>query len=859
MDDLFYSIFIYPIKLLIETVFQMSYKIFENCGVSIAATSLAVSFLSLPLYIAAERWQQKERDIQHKFKTKVDEIKAVFKGDEQHMILSTFYRQNHYHPVMALRSSISLMIQIPFFIASYVFLSNLEILRGQSFWIIQDLSSADQLLNIHGIIINVLPVVMTIINIAAGAVYTKGFSAKEKIQSYGMAGIFLVLLYNSPAGLVFYWMLNNVFSLLKNIVYKIHFSFSDLFYNYLLKIKHLFGKLLCPLLTDNKDRRIIFFLSCSVFLLLAGIIIPSSLICSSVQEFSFIEPFKNPVELLRFPFMQALGIVAWFIALYFLFSNKTQTVFSFLFFVGMILALIDVYLFSGNYGTVLIDNGLVFENGINIRKELIKIPLDACVFFIIVGVSFFIVYKGKIAIIKNLFAITVMTLIVFFGFNFFKINSDFSKYEKINMTEKDGTEGVLKPVYHLSRTEKNVVVIMLDRAINSFFPIITEEMPEVKKQFAGFTYYPNTVSPGNFTVLAAPALFGGYDYLPEKINIREDEPLVKKHNESLEVLPRFFCESGFDVVITDASLANYSWIPDNSIFRKYDNVHALNLGGRYDKIWKEKNNIKQDPKFLSDLLKRNFLFFDFFRMSPVCLRGIVYDHGKWWSSLKKEKSKNNELIKWYSLLDYLPDLTSFDAKGKTFTVMVNNMTHEPSFLQYPEYVLKENITDTGENIFDDEMTFKHYHVNAGAIKMVGKWLDWLRDNDVYDNTRIIIVSDHGRDIVNKFIKTDYDRVTIAWFNSLFLFKDFNDDEPVKRDDSFMTIADVPFLASKNIVSYPVNPFTGNLFEDHLKEKGILTVKGSASFDKHNKNTLNFDSEYHVEKDIFKAENWEKIK
>ena len=36
-----------------------------------------------------------------------------------------------------------------------------------------------------------------------------------------MAVIFLVLLYNSPSGLVVYWTCNNIFSLVKNIFYKL--------------------------------------------------------------------------------------------------------------------------------------------------------------------------------------------------------------------------------------------------------------------------------------------------------------------------------------------------------------------------------------------------------------------------------------------------------------------------------------------------------------------------------------------------------------------------------------------------------------------------------------------------------------
>ena len=36
-----------------------------------------------------------------------------------------------------------------------------------------------------------------------------------------------------------------------------------------------------------------------------------------------------------------------------------------------------------------------------------------------------------------------------------------------------------------------------------------------------------------------------------------------------------------------------------------------------------------------------------------------------------------------------------------------------------------------------------YQIQAAAFEMLGKWFDQLREQGVYDNTRIIIVSDHG--------------------------------------------------------------------------------------------------------------------
>lgn len=62
---------------------------------------------------------------------------------------------------------------------------------------------------------------MTLINVISSAIYLKGFPLKTKIQLYGMALFFLVFLYTSPSGLVFYWTLNNLFSLGKTLFYKI--------------------------------------------------------------------------------------------------------------------------------------------------------------------------------------------------------------------------------------------------------------------------------------------------------------------------------------------------------------------------------------------------------------------------------------------------------------------------------------------------------------------------------------------------------------------------------------------------------------------------------------------------------------
>ena len=214
------TLFIGPLKLIFEVIFQAAYELLDKPGISIIALSLVMNILVLPLYKRADAMQEKSRDIEAKLHDGVAHIKKNFSGDERMMILQAYYRQNNYKPTDVLHGSVSLLLEIPFFMAAYQFLSHLHVLSGEGFGPIKNLGAPDGLLVIGGITINLLPVLMTLINVVASAIYLKGFPLKTKLQLYGMAAFFLWFLYDSPAGLVFYWTLNNLFSLGKNIFYK---------------------------------------------------------------------------------------------------------------------------------------------------------------------------------------------------------------------------------------------------------------------------------------------------------------------------------------------------------------------------------------------------------------------------------------------------------------------------------------------------------------------------------------------------------------------------------------------------------------------------------------------------------------
>jgi len=139
-------------------------------------------------------------------------IKAHYKGRERYFYVRAIHRQFGYHPIHAVFSSSDLYLQILVFTTVYRYLAQHDALRGTRFLGIHDLGRPDGLF--FGV--NLLPILMTLLNVGSAMLY--GADPSKRRQSFLLAGAFLLLLYQSPAGLVLYWTFNNAFSLVRNFV-----------------------------------------------------------------------------------------------------------------------------------------------------------------------------------------------------------------------------------------------------------------------------------------------------------------------------------------------------------------------------------------------------------------------------------------------------------------------------------------------------------------------------------------------------------------------------------------------------------------------------------------------------------------
>ncbi len=208
------EIILSPFIFIIKQLFLFSYSLTNNYGLSIILLSFVISLLLLPIFILIEKAKKRDDAVKHKMKPLVDEIKRCYKGQERYYYLKTLNRQHNYSPLRALIPILSLLLQIPFFIAAYQFLEGFEPLAGISFWFINDLAAPDALFGP----INILPIAMTLINLLTAYFYTRNGDTSERKQMLIVAGIFLILLFKLPAGLVLYWTMNNVFSFFRMFI-----------------------------------------------------------------------------------------------------------------------------------------------------------------------------------------------------------------------------------------------------------------------------------------------------------------------------------------------------------------------------------------------------------------------------------------------------------------------------------------------------------------------------------------------------------------------------------------------------------------------------------------------------------------
>lgn len=820
---------------------------------------------------------------------------------------------------------------------------------------------------------------MTSFSLLAGFVYSKKLKFKESLPLYIVSLIFLVLLYTSPSGLLFYWTINCLFSLLKNIVieyklynifvvnkhkllkaYNIFFiivtilfillislgkierkaylsDFNFIFiknnnnYVYSARIKY-YSKIFISsdifefqgnvnkltkhikkiefnglntknaIVELNKDintikenidiyytlypksysiniytflliftfiinigniYRFIFknkeeefsftsirdkliIISCIVISILSGLFIPTSLIGNSPQEFA------NPFYLIFNNLSMSIGLFLFYpLFIYSLFSERIKSYLTLLIVFLVFIALINTFVMTGNYLNINAD--LIFDNSNLLISSFKEIFLMLLLIILSLLLTIFILKKNN-TILINIFYIILIVFVFISSFNIYKIIKSHNSFVKNDYIANNSNS--LK-IFNLSKTGENIFVFILDRAINSYWIDALERYPEYKEKLYGFTIYPNTVSFSDFTATIA-SLYGGYDYLPYELSTNNNYSIKDKHNEALLMLPRALEKYGYKSSILEPVYANFQYTPDLTIFKDYTNVKAYNNNViDKDSIAKYFNladfNINEYNKIKQ---KNRFIRFSILRMLPINLRYDFYSNGNWFNI---DSFNINSSIYSYAILKNTKDLINIKEEGNYYNILHNMITHEPQFFDSDclPYFESKNVKDEDLLIYKDELSVRHFYANVASINILIDFIEYLKTNEVYDNTKIILVSDHGRDVNTRVF--DGNLKFASWYNALLVYKDFNKRGAIEINTNFMTIADTPYLAVKHIPNIK-NVFNNKIITNDYKTNGAYIIQlNKWEISKQFYNYYDFNYYYFVKDNIFNINNWEKFK
>ena len=198
-------------KILLSFMYGI-HRFVPNWGWSIVIMTICIKLLFWPLSAKASRSQKRMAKIQEPMK----ELKEKYKDNPQKFqkeMLELFKK----HQVNPVAGCLPMIIQMPIFVGLFYMLRTASELRHESFLWVNDLSMPDTLGYVAGFPINLLPLIMGLtmfFQMSMAPVSPTADPAQQKIFKF-LPFIFLIFLYNFSSGLVLYWTVQNLLTILQ--------------------------------------------------------------------------------------------------------------------------------------------------------------------------------------------------------------------------------------------------------------------------------------------------------------------------------------------------------------------------------------------------------------------------------------------------------------------------------------------------------------------------------------------------------------------------------------------------------------------------------------------------------------------
>ena len=278
---------------------------------------------------------------------------------------------------------------------------------------------------------------------------------------------------------------------------------------------------------------------------------------------------------------------------------------------------------------------------------------------------------------------------------------------------------------------KNFIMILIDAVDSTQFEKILNE-GKYNDTFTDFTYFRDTMSTYEFTRDSIPLILSG------KVNYNKTS-FPKFYNDAMNGSPLIdkLMENNYEINIYDEDI---KWNTDKSSVVKNATIYKENFSSIC--------YVKEHARFIL------FKYLPYFLKEYSNYQTFNYNY------CKKDNNDN-----------------AFDDDNLTLLNVVNNDIERIdnnyySFIHieggHVPFDLDENLNKIGNGTYKDKV--------LSSLNVVDLYIKKLRENNLYDNSIIIILADHG-------YESDKD---IARFNPVLLIKGFNEShEMIKSDKSII--------------------------------------------------------------------------
>ena len=585
---------------------------------------------------------------------------------------------------------------------------------------------------------------------------------------------------------------------------------------------------------------------------------PYALYSSDVSQFDVSQTYQT-LAVLFGAFLCSSFMVIYITSFFY----KTR-LFKFGVYVASILFLIGVintFIFVGDYGAM--DHFVLQKPEFNNPNNLLY---ALCAFIASVAIVYFC-FKW----LKSIFSVSLISLCVLSVISFFNIMEANKTYivPKSLVAEDNNLQPYEKELFSYSKTEKNIVVMVLDAFSGSHMHPLLEQFPEFKTQLDGFVLFDNAMSTTHSTIHSIATLIGGEHYAVYNMNARKDNR-ADSITEAFGVIGDAFVKNGYDVgyfISTAAKKPKDIRAYNKDIFV----TQNINLYLDYHLMQNPKDAIvlKLANEGNAATYKR-LLSYGAFRFSPEMLRAKIYKDGDWlWSEwtdhviqssllytssmyafahLHNTESKKPTFKYLHSLITHAPHGMYYDGKRCLFQGPKNQLTNKTAWHDYSHKERMLYVTREMQKYY-----FKHYDSEACALNYLSSFIQWLKENNIYDNTQIFVVSDHGGfDGINI-----PDIAVTAWSrpDALFLFKDFNTSGELRLDSRLMANYDISSIFCENLPNGCPN-VPKNILKNYPNNRTMITTIPGEN--QHKMNEWIIGRYFQVKGNIYDENSWQDI-